>query len=155
MTHYLKIKPSYFESISSGQKTFEFRKNDRDYHIGDELILAEYDTLFTGRKVAARISYILNADDICQAAAGYVILGITIHDISEFQVIVDYARNADFDNSICWEQLRALWTTYCIHNKYECDTSAYDSKLIEIWSCMNMNESEFSRFDTYMCEHLV
>lgn len=41
MTHYLKIKPSYFESVLSGQKTFEFRKNDRDYHIGDELILAE------------------------------------------------------------------------------------------------------------------
>jgi len=65
MTHCLKTKPKYFNAILSGLKTFELRKSDRNYHINDELILAEYDTTFTGRKVSARISYILNVGDIC------------------------------------------------------------------------------------------
>ena len=52
MTHCLKTKPKYFNAILSGLKTFELRKSDRNYHINDELILAEYDTTFTGRKVS-------------------------------------------------------------------------------------------------------
>lgn len=33
----LKIYPSYFRDVLSGDKTFEIRKNDRDYEIGDLL----------------------------------------------------------------------------------------------------------------------
>lgn len=41
--HELKIHPQFLSRIASGQKTFEIRKNDRDYQVGDTLILMEYD----------------------------------------------------------------------------------------------------------------
>lgn len=39
MTHYLKILPEYFKDVEFGTKTFELRRNDRDYHPGDMLVL--------------------------------------------------------------------------------------------------------------------
>lgn len=33
--HELKIKHEYLEAVSLGIKTFELRKNDRDYQVGD------------------------------------------------------------------------------------------------------------------------
>ena len=37
--HYLKILPEYYEAVKSGDKTFEVRKNDRDYQVNDVLHL--------------------------------------------------------------------------------------------------------------------
>lgn len=42
MQHELKCWPQYFEAMLTGQKTFEYRKNDRDFSIGDTLHLREY-----------------------------------------------------------------------------------------------------------------
>ena len=33
--HELKIKHEYLEDVVCGKKTFELRKNDRDYQVGD------------------------------------------------------------------------------------------------------------------------
>lgn len=44
MIHELKIKPQYYEDIKIGIKTFEIRKNDREFKLGDILILNEYDS---------------------------------------------------------------------------------------------------------------
>lgn len=33
--HELKIKEEYFNAVIRGEKTFELRKNDRDYEVGD------------------------------------------------------------------------------------------------------------------------
>ena len=33
--HELKIKEEYWNAILRGDKTFELRKNDRDYQVGD------------------------------------------------------------------------------------------------------------------------
>jgi len=33
--HKLKIKNEYWEKVQNGTKTFEIRKNDRDYQVGD------------------------------------------------------------------------------------------------------------------------
>lgn len=41
--HELKTWPSYFHDIAAGQKTFEYRKNDRDFQINDLLLLKEFD----------------------------------------------------------------------------------------------------------------
>jgi len=41
--HELKCHPIYFERIVSGQKKFEVRKNDRNFQVGDTLLLKEYD----------------------------------------------------------------------------------------------------------------
>ena len=60
MRHELKILPEYFEPVVENRKTFEIRKNDRNYHVGDELVLKEWDgEKFTGNIVIRYISYIL------------------------------------------------------------------------------------------------
>lgn len=41
MIHQLKIEKKYFDQIVEGKKTFEVRKNDRDFHVGDYLGLNE------------------------------------------------------------------------------------------------------------------
>ncbi|WP_032470160.1 DUF3850 domain-containing protein [Vibrio metoecus] len=37
--HTLKIEPRYLDAVLSGLKTFEIRKNDRDYCVGDTFVL--------------------------------------------------------------------------------------------------------------------
>lgn len=57
--HILKILPEYYDAVVGGKKTFEIRKNDRDYQIGDWIKLLEYDgEKFTGNFVNVHISYI-------------------------------------------------------------------------------------------------
>lgn len=66
MVHELKTWREYFQLIASGEKTFELRKNDRDFKAGHELILHELDkdtNLYTGRKLFRRITYVLQGDE--------------------------------------------------------------------------------------------
>ncbi|MCI5219743.1 MAG: DUF3850 domain-containing protein [Candidatus Electrothrix sp. LOE2] len=59
-THELKILPEYFEVADSMLKPFEIRENDRDYTVGDFVVLKEcfFDgdkCVFTGRQTSPRI----------------------------------------------------------------------------------------------------
>lgn len=76
--HNLKILPEYFEAVISGDKTFEIRKNDRNFKIGDTLNLEEWDgNNYTGRNQTRRISYIL--EDNRYLLNGYVALAFDMH----------------------------------------------------------------------------
>lgn len=60
--HELKILPDYYWEVFLGHKTFEIRKNDRDFKTGDMVILKEWNPitkLYTGNKLARKIIYIL------------------------------------------------------------------------------------------------
>lgn len=37
-THRLKIQEQYADAVLNGTKTFEIRKNDRGYKVGDEIV---------------------------------------------------------------------------------------------------------------------
>ena len=72
----LKILPNYFNAVVEGKKTFELRLNDRNYIVGDVLILQEFNGYEkTGRSIAVVVTYILKNCGF-GLAEGYVILGI-------------------------------------------------------------------------------
>jgi len=60
MTHYLKIRPQFFSDVKNGLKTFEIRKDDRGFAVGDQLALEEFDNdHYTGFHINAIVRYIL------------------------------------------------------------------------------------------------
>lgn len=80
--HSLKTWPLYFAAIVSGEKTFEVRKADRDFQVGDTLLLREFRLLddtgkgeYTGRKVYKQVSYVLTGGQF-GIEEGYCVLGI-------------------------------------------------------------------------------
>ena len=76
--HVLKIYPKYFDDILEGNKNFEIRKNDRDFRVGDYIILREWDNIhYSGRQIRAKISYMLD-DKFIGLADGYVAMGIKV-----------------------------------------------------------------------------
>jgi uncharacterized protein DUF3850 len=85
--HELKSWPKFFEKVISGEKTFEIRLNDRDFHVGDFLYLREYDPVmqrYSGRFQYARITYILDAMNHYAVAPrvlhpDYVVLAISLY----------------------------------------------------------------------------
>jgi len=80
-THTIKILPEYFAPTSAGKKAFELRKNDRDYKVGDKLVMQEWSgTEYTGRVIHAYITYIFNEGKF-GLADGYCALGTRIINI--------------------------------------------------------------------------
>lgn len=80
-THVLKTWPEFFEAVLDGRKTFEIRKNDRDYHEGDSLVLQEWDPKdqkYTGRRVEARVTYATDGGALGCLAEGHVCMGIKV-----------------------------------------------------------------------------
>lgn len=71
--HKLKILPEYYIAVSDGSKTFEIRKNDRDFKLGDIVMLQEYDESgFRGRNILVEIVYLTDYEQ----KDNYVVLGI-------------------------------------------------------------------------------
>lgn len=66
VVHELKCWPEYFGAVLDGSKTFEVRRDDRGFKVGDVLWLREWDcdmpgrgNYFTGREVRKRVTYIM------------------------------------------------------------------------------------------------
>lgn len=78
MTHNLKILKPYFEAVAAGGKTFELRKDDRPYRVGDILLLNEIGegNRPTGRKIKKKIGYILRNCPEYGLFRGYCILSL-------------------------------------------------------------------------------
>jgi len=79
MTHELKTIQPYFDEVANGNKTFEIRKFDRDYKVGDFLKLMEWNMeghFFTGNYRIKEVTYILSDAYDFGLIDGYCILGL-------------------------------------------------------------------------------
>ena len=75
ITHNLKIRSEFFQAVNKGTKTFELRKDDRNYQVGDRILLMEFEEgRFTGNTLKKTITYKLAGFDGLQP--GYCILAI-------------------------------------------------------------------------------
>jgi hypothetical protein len=64
--HKHKSWPAFFEPVLSGEKTLEVRRDDRDFQVGDHVVLQEWDPLsqdYTGRELHVDITYVWGCDD--------------------------------------------------------------------------------------------
>lgn len=65
-THHIKALPDFFNQVCAGNKNFELRLNDRDYRVGDTVILYEWspNTGYTGAvSKELKLSYVLTEHD--------------------------------------------------------------------------------------------
>lgn len=79
MTHALKTYPVFYQDIENESKTFELRKDDRPFKVGDTILLQEYDgdkKQYTGKETKRIITYILRSVPIFGLKPGFVILGL-------------------------------------------------------------------------------
>lgn len=75
--HELKILPKWYEDVESSKKNFEIRRNDRDFKVGDTLVLQEYkEGSYTGRQITRKIQYIYQGNGDYGLSEGYCILGL-------------------------------------------------------------------------------
>jgi len=61
-THKLKTWPEYFSAVADGTKTFEIRENDREYKVGDTLVLQEYNNhteKYSYREIECVVTYMI------------------------------------------------------------------------------------------------
>ena len=77
-THELKTLFIYYAGIYNGKKTFELRKNDRDFKVGDILLLKEINSkgIYTNRQCYRIITYVLKDCPEFGLEKGFTILGI-------------------------------------------------------------------------------
>ena len=84
--HELKSWPESFAAIRAGQKTHELRRADRDFQVGDVLLLREYDPKserYSGQSLRVVITFMTTEANSCaiskQALApGYSILSVKL-----------------------------------------------------------------------------
>lgn len=85
--HELKIKRECFDAILDGKKTFELRKNDRDYQVGDlihfvDINGCEFDsihlfaTILFPKRMIFEITYVLKDSQEYGLDKDYCIFGI-------------------------------------------------------------------------------
>ena len=73
--HSVKIGKEFFEDVKNNIKTFELRKNDRNYKVGEILELHEYEAgEETGRTCRKLITYMLK--EFTGLQDNYCILGL-------------------------------------------------------------------------------
>lgn len=75
--HYLKIKAEYANAKLKGDKPFEIRLNDRDFHVGDVIKYTCIDSQIVDEKISKKLHYITYRTNFGQFGQkyGYVVFG--------------------------------------------------------------------------------
>lgn len=92
MTHELKILPEWYDSLASGMKSFEVRKDDRKprFEPNDELFLREFDgDKYTGRTMRADVRFVLRGE-YCKD--GYCIMSVAVKSKYPDTPMTNYER---------------------------------------------------------------
>ena len=80
--HYLKTDPEYFQAVKKRKKRFEMRFNDRNYQVGEILVLQEFDRNvgnYTGSPdLTLLITYALTVKPF--VPEGYICMSINVID---------------------------------------------------------------------------
>lgn len=66
--HHVKSWSHFFDAIKDGRKLHDLRKLDRDYNVGDILVLQKYDNIngnYTGDEIEVEITYITSNKTPC------------------------------------------------------------------------------------------
>lgn len=87
-THKLKSWTPFFKAIKKGEKMHDLRVDDRNYKIGDILILEEYDPFlgeYSGNTCKVVVTYITSDKTPCAFSSavlqkGYCILSLRLLD---------------------------------------------------------------------------
>ncbi len=91
-THFIKTWPAYFERVLEGQKAFEVRKNDRDYQVGDILVLEWFDPELQPTRhqrpdrLFREVTYILHGGQF-GIEHGYCVMQLSITEKSQSQQV--------------------------------------------------------------------
>src|SRR5690242_19434237 len=67
-THHLKSWPQFFQPIQAGHRTHELRRNDRNFEVGDVLVLHEFDPetqQYTGAQCEVDVTSITSLRQPC------------------------------------------------------------------------------------------
>lgn len=76
--HFLKVHPEPMTALLDGEKTSEIRKNDRNFQVGDHLLLAEFEpdtNEFSGVMTRREIAHIQEGYGL---KTGYVCLSFVV-----------------------------------------------------------------------------
>jgi hypothetical protein len=88
-SHNLKVWPEFFHALADGSKTFEVRKNDRGFAVGDTLWLNEWiphgdgTGEYTSGQIAKVVTYMLTGPQF-GIESGYSVLGLADPEPDEF-----------------------------------------------------------------------
>lgn len=79
MIHKIKIKYKYYRDVLNGDKTFEIRKNDRDYKVGDIIqfvpVADDSDMIIPHNPNEYKITYVFHGGEY-GLEEGYCVFGI-------------------------------------------------------------------------------
>lgn len=66
--HRVKSWPEYFRAIANGKRTHDLRRNDRNYEVGDLMLLEEFDPAtnsYSGERLTVEITSMTSAQQPC------------------------------------------------------------------------------------------
>lgn len=101
--HAIKIKEKYFKAVLSGEKTFEIRKNDRDYKVGDIIRFVPIDDecgmIIPHNPNTYKITYVFYGGEY-GLEEGYCVFGIAKDDFFNFDSPVVRVDEKSYNKAI-------------------------------------------------------
>ena len=93
--HELKTDPEVFQSVKNELKRFEIRKNDRNFNVGDILLLRE--TTYSGEQIKNEMKPLEYTGDSIQCFVDYILHG-PIYGLSDEWVIMSITVARDIND---------------------------------------------------------